>query len=193
MHVWLYFPPALCPKPFLEHTLQTRWRCSAAARPRCLFRKTTALFYETEREGGGGPPRREFTSQNPLLSEVPPSKSYSSGVAVVTTACWICGCEGFGREGQRQRRGVCLVECEGQREKISWLMSAHQTAVLWIQASSLKKSVSDKLMTEGEKLFFLNKKKERKKQREKKSEYPKQAFSVWCEFLNKMKKQKQQR
>lgn len=39
----------------------------------CLL-ETTALFYELEHEEGR--PRHEFTAQNALLSDVPPSKTY---------------------------------------------------------------------------------------------------------------------
>lgn len=57
--------------------------------------ETAALFYEPEHEGGGGRPRCEFTSQNALLSDVPPSKTYRhsrgmNGDECVTAATAAC-------------------------------------------------------------------------------------------------------
>lgn len=82
------------------------------------------------REGGGGRPRCEFTSQNALLSDVPPSKTYrhSRGmngdecVTAATAAVWIC-------EGRREAepRGDKDVEFVCRSVKGGGEASAQQT------------------------------------------------------------------
>lgn len=75
--------------------------CFRASECRCCVQdglrplETAALFYEPEHEGGGGRPRCEFTSQNALLSDVPPSKTYRhsrgmNGDECVTAATAAC-------------------------------------------------------------------------------------------------------